>query len=376
MTQSSALVADAEVDRIPTSRRAAIRRKLLRWYDRHKRDLPWRRKSISQDPYAQWVAEIMLQQTRVDTVIPYYERFLARFPDASSLARGRQETVLKHWEGLGYYRRALLLHKACQQLRKEKRPVPRSAVLLKALPGIGDYTSAAIASISSGEPIAAVDGNVARVVARLFCVELDVLSSGGKSHITQLANQLIPTARPGDFNQAWMDLGSQVCTPRSPSCEDCPLGGDCMARVKGLTDKLPMRGTANPKKIPVVHCAVGVLSHDRKLLVRRRPVGGLWGGLWEFPNIDMAQRQQKMEAVLELLEAMYIEPDDLRARATVRHQLTHRLMMFHVFTGQAINKNEKHSASESFRWVTRTQFAKLSVSTAHRKIYTSASEAL
>jgi len=371
VTRSHAtVVTSPEENRIPAALRTAIRRKLLRWYDRNKRDLPWRRRS--QDPYAQWVAEIMLQQTRVDTVIPYYEKFLARFPNALSLARGSQETVLKHWEGLGYYRRAILLHKACQQLRAEKNAVPCKAAELKTLPGIGDYTSAAIASISGNESIAAVDGNVARVVARLFCVELDVLSSGGKSHITKLADQLIHKARPGDFNQAWMDLGSQVCTPRTPSCETCPLGRECLARVRGCTGTLPIRGATKSRKVPVIHCVVVVLSQDRNFLVRRRPIGGLWGGLWEFPNIDMLNGQQKTEAVTELVEAMFVESNDLMSLTTIRHQLTHRLMAFHVFTGQAI-KTERQSAGNAYRWVTKAQFAKLSVSTAHRKIYKAAS---
>ncbi len=371
MTRSQTIVTDPVGDCIPARQRTAIRRKLLRWYDRHKRDLPWRRKNRSQDPYAQWVAEIMLQQTRADTVIPYYERFLSRFPDAMSLARGRQETVLKHWEGLGYYRRAILLHKACQQLRTENTPVPRLAEKLKTLPGIGDYTSAAIASISSDEPIAAVDGNVARVIARLFCVELDVLSSKGKKRITKLADQLIPKARPGDFNQAWMDLGSKVCTPRSPSCDICPLEKECLARATGSTDTLPIRGTAIKKKIPVVHCVVGVLSHHQNFLVRRRPIGGLWGGLWEFPNIEIAPKKEKTQAMKALVESIMIEPNEVVSLSTIRHQLTHRLMMFHVFAGQVANKEGK-DIGDAYRWVTRAQFAKRSVSTAHRKIYQAA----
>ncbi len=364
-------MATSTIEHIPSRLQAVIRRKLLRWYDRHKRDLPWRRHS--HNPYAQWVAEIMLQQTRVDTVIPYYKRFLARFPNAASLARGRQETVLKHWEGLGYYRRALLLHKACRQLYTQKKNVPSVAAELKALPGIGDYTAAAIASISNNESIAAVDGNVARVLARLFGVKLDVLSTQGKSHLTRLANQLIPVSRPGDFNQAWMDFGSEVCTPRRPACQACPLGGECFAYAHGLTDILPVRGATKAKKVPVVQVVVGVIAHGQHILVRRRPVGGLWGGLWEFPNLEITNGRRKSRIMTKLFEALSLEPDEWSARSTVVHQLTHRLMNFHVFSGQVSHRTDQ-KLSDAYRWVTHKQFDKLSVSTAHRKIYDAANE--
>ncbi|MCH7849578.1 MAG: A/G-specific adenine glycosylase, partial [Planctomycetes bacterium] len=223
---------------IPTADRARIRRRLLAWYDRNRRDLPWRRRAA--DPYAQWVAEAMLQQTRVDTVLNYYERFLKRFPDVPALARASREVVLKHWEGLGYYRRVVHLHEAAKQLAADGAAIPNSSHELRRLPGVGPYLAAAIASIAFGERAAAVDGNVARVISRLMGVTDDVQSGPGRRTIQSLADQLIPPGRPGDFNQAWMDLGSAVCTSRSPDCDACPLSGECVALATGMTDELPV----------------------------------------------------------------------------------------------------------------------------------------
>ncbi|RME41626.1 MAG: A/G-specific adenine glycosylase, partial [Planctomycetota bacterium] len=232
-------------DTLPSALRARIRRALLRWYDRHARDLPWRRRR--HDPYAQWVAEIMLQQTRVETVIRYYERFLRRFPDVNRLAAARHDTLLKYWEGLGYYRRALHMHEAARRIVKEGNGLPASAEAWRRLPGIGEYTAAAVASIAFGEPVAAVDGNVARVLARLFGVTDAVAPSEGRRRIRGIADRLVSPSRPGDFNQAWMDLGSMVCTPRGPRCDVCPLASCCRSAHRVETvGRLPRRGRHRP----------------------------------------------------------------------------------------------------------------------------------
>lgn len=345
----------------------AIRRNLLRWYDRYRRDLPWRRRAGN--AYAQWVAEIMLQQTRVETVIPYYERFLKSFPTPQALAAANEEVVLKHWEGLGYYRRVLNLHRAAKLLAQDGRSVPNTAVELRELPGIGDYTSAAIASIATGEPIAAVDGNVARVVARLFALRADVLSSTGKKQAQAAANVLLARKRPGDFNQAWMDLGSSICTPRSPDCPKCPLSRYCTAHAEGLTDELPRRGTERIRTIPTIRCVAGVVRDDEgRVLVRRRPTGGLWSGLWEHPNSEIANEERPQKTVQVLLKHLQLAARECRHVGLVEHQLTHRFMRFEVYDVPVRRNTRSADSHREMRWVNSDELTKLAMATAQRKI--------
>lgn len=360
---------------VPTKHRADIRRRLLRWYDRNQRDLPWRRRTA--DPYAQWVAEIMLQQTRVETAIPFYECFMRRFPDVESLAGAREQTVLKLWEGLGYYRRIHHLHRAARLLRDRRAAVPKTASELQSLPGIGAYTAAAIASIAFGEPAAAVDGNVARVIARLFGVRDDVLSSRGGKRIEQLAGELISPRRPGDFNQAWMDLGSAVCTPRSPDCGRCPLRKTCVASDTDRTDSLPVRGANGARRPRELRMVVGILVDGKRMLVRRRPPGGLWSGLWEFPGEEIATQCEAPRRLREAMKQYDLSPiGRLRSAGVVAHQLTHRSITFHPYVGNVRSATSVESKSESMRWVTVNGFAKLSVSRAHRKIFEAAHDLL
>lgn len=347
--------------------RTRIRRKLLRWYDRHRRDLPWRRRSG--DPYAQWVAEIMLQQTRVETVIAYYNRFLRRFPDITALAVADHEDAVKRWEGLGYYRRILHLHRAAKLIHERGGEVPTSAAELQRLPGVGVYTAAAIASIAFGEKAAAVDGNVARVLARLFGVRCDVLSTPGKRQMHDLATQLLAPGRPGDFNQAWMDLGSAVCTPRSPHCPRCPLKADCVATRTGCAASLPHRGVSRNNRRPQVDIVVGVFVHKHKVLMRRRPTGGLWSGLWEFPNVERNDGDAPSRLVRRLASDNNLRiTAGLRRTATVGHELSHRSLTFHVYLVDVDRETEDSPRNASTRWVAGRGFRRLSISTAHRKI--------
>lgn len=345
----------------------AIRRHLLRWYDRHRRDLPWRRRAG--DPYAQWVAEIMLQQTRVDTVIPFYDRFLKSFPSAKALAAADDEVVLKHWEGLGYYRRIQHLHRAARLLAHEGRDVPRSSLELRKLPGIGDYTSAAISSIAAGEPVAAVDGNVARVVARLLALRADILSAQGKKQVQAAADALLARKRPGDFNQAWMDLGSSVCTPRSPDCARCPLSTHCAAHAQGLTNDLPRRGTDRKRHAPVMHhVTVHVRDDAGCVLVRRRPPGGLWSGLWEYPSRDIEGNEKPRESALALLRDLKLAARECDPIGRIEHQLTHRLMCFDVFHVSTSRGTVKTLSPSMQRWVNSDELTQLAMATAQRKI--------
>ncbi len=360
-------------DFVPPDVRRRIRARLLTWYDRNKRDLPWRRRSG--DPYAQWVAEIMLQQTRVETVIDYYLRFLKRFPSVSSLARANHQTVLKQWEGLGYYRRALHMHEAAKSIAGNGKAMPASAVELRKLRGIGEYTSAAIASIAYNEPAAAVDGNVARVISRLFAITDDILSTRGKSRIQHIADQLLPPKRPGDFNQAWMDFGSMICTPQSPSCTSCPLKTSCRANELDLVEDLPVRGANKKKEIPTVSLVVGIFTDGDRVLVRRRPTGGLWSGLWEFPNSECRNGLDDEAQVQELAESLGIQcTSNITSLGVLCHQLTHRLMQFRVFLLQDCRVTDRTSTpddkanNKKTKWLSADDLSTLPFSTAQRKI--------
>lgn len=351
---------------LPPTRRATIRRKLLNWYDRHGADLPWRRHQ--NDPYAQWVAEIMLQQTRVDTVIHYYDRFLKKFPTYPSLARARHETVLKCWEGLGYYRRILHLHRAVQQLHQEGLDIPDTFETLKKLPGVGEYTAGAIASIAFNRRVAAVDSNVARVLARLMGIRQDVQSKTGRLQINEYANQLVPLKRPGDFNQAWMDLGRTICTPRLPKCSNCPLKSVCVSDHQGIAHSLPIRNGRHGKTIPLITIVVGIFLDQDRMLIHRRPTGGMWSGLWEFPNMECKRKSGDIRQVGNLADGEGVVLQGLPEKISViRHQLTHRSLRFHLYVCRV--KKSKHRSMRSHRkWVTDKMFQRLSVSTAHRKI--------
>ncbi len=349
-----------------------IRRQLLRWYDRNRRDLPWRRRQG--DPYAQWVAEIMLQQTRVDTVIGYYERFLKRFPNVGALALAKRDLVLKHWEGLGYYRRAVFLHEGAKQVARNGGTLPTDAAGFRELAGIGDYTAAAIASIAFQEPKAAVDGNVARVIARLYSLDDDILSPKGKQRVQAIANALLAIRRPGDFNQAWMDLGSAICTPKKPTCHSCPLASNCMVAGTDLAEQLPRRNAGLVKKKTKIETVVGLFRLDDKVLVRQRPEGGLWSGLWEFPTMEMGSPARKLHLVNSLAAAEKLSiGQKVSSIGKIRHELTHRSMVFHIF--EATVESSAKPLRSNRRWATSLTIEKLGMSTACRRIIETAESA-
>jgi A/G-specific adenine glycosylase len=256
-------------------------RALLRWYDRRRRDLPWRaRPGESADPYAVWLSEIMLQQTTVEAVKPYFAAFLARWPTVEALAAAPAEEVMKAWAGLGYYARARNLHACARAIAARAGVFPREERDLLALPGVGPYTAAAIASIAFDAPCVAVDGNVERVVARLFAVERPAREA--KRDLREKAQSLSPGLRAGDFTQALMDLGATVCTPRAPRCGDCPFHGACEAARRGAAEAFPVKPpkTAKPER----RGAAFVLVSDGAALIRTRPPRGLLGGMAEFPS--------------------------------------------------------------------------------------------
>jgi len=269
----------------PARELAAARRSLLSWWDRGRRDLPWRRTS---DPWAILVSEVMLQQTTVAAVIPYWERFLSRWPRPADLARARLDELLAAWAGLGYYRRARHLHAAACAVAERGGELPVTAGELRELPGVGDYTAAAVASIAHGEPVAAVDGNVDRVLSRLFALPLDPRSAAGRAELRRRADALLDPARPGDWNQALMELGATLCRPAAPRCTACPLRTSCAALAAGVPERFPVR-PARAAAVPMLRVAA-LLVRDGRVLLSRRDAPPNEGFL-ELPDAEVPLRR-------------------------------------------------------------------------------------
>ena len=297
-----------------------ISRKILNWYAPDERGLPWRK---TKDPYAIWVSEIMLQQTQANAVIPYYERFMAAFPTAEDLALAEEEALLKHWQGLGYYRRAKHLRAAAKIGAREG--MPRYFQGLKALPGIGDYTAAAIASIAYGEAVAAVDGNLLRIFSRLYMIEESIDKAAGKRQIFELANAAISRERPGDFNQAMMDLGNKICTPTSPACGDCPIRDDCRAYQANCAEDYPKRTPKKKQKEEDV--TVLLIDLGGRFLIEKR-TGGLLASMWGFP---MAEGHIRPEDVMKGLAEEDFAAKKAEKVAEYRHVFSHRIWNVWVY---------------------------------------------
>ena len=264
------------------AKKDGLLRKLLKWYDANKRDLPWR---DSHDAYAIWVSEVMLQQTRVQTVIPFFRRFLRTFPTLQALADASLQELLQAWAGLGYYTRVRCLQKAAQQIiKKYGGRIPETDSELLALPGIGQYTAGAILSIAFSKPYPVVDGNVTRVLSRLFLLEDDSQTSKSRRTLWNLAGQLVPRSSPGNFNQALMELGSTICSPRSPACLLCPLSQECLARREGLEEQLP-RKKGRSESLESRQ-AVAVVGHRGRYLIVKRKGTRLLRDFWEFQDAN------------------------------------------------------------------------------------------
>jgi len=266
----------------PESRRK-LRRRLLTWFDRNRRELPWRGVS---DPYGVWISEIMLQQTQVATVIPYYQRFMAALPDAKSLAAASAEQVLRLWEGLGYYRRARQMHKAAQVIVEQHGgEFPQTFEAVLALPGIGRYTAGAILSIALDQQLPILEANTIRLFSRLILLREQTTTSSAQKQLWKFAEEILPRKRAGDFNQALMELGALVCTPRAPQCDSCPLASLCPAQQQNLTAEIPAP-KQKMKYEDVQECAV-VVHHNNAVLLRQCQPGERWQGLWDFPRFPL-----------------------------------------------------------------------------------------
>ena len=310
--------------------RKALRRRLLAWFRRRKRDLPFRR---TRDPYAILVAEVILQRTRIETGLRYYERFLAAFPTVRALAAAPESEVLRVWEGLGYYRRARNLHAAAKTVVEGfGGELPADFEALRALPGIGDYTAGAVGSIAFGLRVPAVDGNATRVLARVFGVEGDVSRASGRRIVRALAAELVPSDDPGTWNQALMEFGGNVCTPRAPACPSCPLAGECKALAAGRQEAIPMTPAKAP--VPVVPVVFVVLRRgDSILLVRRQ--GNLHGGLYGLPGGEKRQGESDARALRRHVALLGVQAGPLRPLAPVRQAFSHRRWEGTAYVGRA-----------------------------------------
>ncbi|MGE5589047.1 MAG: A/G-specific adenine glycosylase [Bacillota bacterium] len=303
----------------PPAWAAAFQQTLLDWYGRERRDLPWRQ---TRDPYSIWVSEVMLQQTRVETVVPYYRRFLEQFPTASALAQASPDQVLKAWEGLGYYSRARRLQEAAREVEERYGGrVPGDPEAFGALPGVGSYTAGAVLSIAFGLPVPAVDGNVMRVLSRLLLIRENTGLPAVRRGFEALAAGLVPSGRAGDFNQALMELGALVCLPRRPRCEACPVAALCRAREEGVQEALPVKDRAPAAR--VVPLVAAALLWQGRLLVRQRPGQGLLAGLWEFPNWPRQPGETDQDALLRGLTALGLPPLPGEPLPPVSHAFSH-----------------------------------------------------
>ena len=336
---------------LPAAAPAALHDALLAWFDRCGRDLPWRR---APDPYRTWVSEVMLQQTQVERVVDYFHRFLARFPDVARLAAASEAEVLRQWEGLGYYRRARQMHAAAKRIVADHAGrTPATFEALLTLPGIGRYTAGAIASIAGGERRPIVEANSRRVLARLVACRAPLGGTAGDGPLWEVAEALLPQARAGDWNQALMDLGAMLCTPRAPECHRCPVAGHCRARAERSVATIP---AAAPRRATEVRRerALVVRRAGRVLLVRRGP-GEWWEGLWDFPRLPAD----------ELLEALGCGPR--RRAGAITYTVTHHRISVSVADCEATTPGPRR---RGVRWVAWGSLAGVAMTSPGRRIAT------
>jgi len=334
-----------------------IQSKLLRWFKKNGRDLPWRK---TRDPYAIWVSEIMLQQTQVETVIPYYKKFLKSFTTIHHLAKSDLSKVLKVWEGLGYYSRARNLHQASKIIANHSNgKIPDKLKDLLNLPGIGRYTAGAILSIAYNKKAPILDGNVKRVLSRLFVVSGNPKKT--EEFLWPLSESLIPKGSPGAFNQALMDLGSMTCTPKNPNCLSCPLKNLCQGYLSGKPESYPLRSVK--KKVPHIEAIAAVIQKHGKVLLRQRPPKGLLGGLWEFPNWPIDGKKDLKEYLrLKVKSDFGLKVKCKENLGPFKQTYSHFKLTLHVFKCDALEGRGKG------KWVSIKKLDRLPMSRIHRRI--------
>ena len=320
-------------------RKTEFQQDLISWFRKEQRDLPWRK---DKDPYKIWVSEIMLQQTRVDTVIPYFYRFIEKFPTPKHLAYADEQEVLKVWEGLGYYSRARNLQSAVKEVVENYDcKVPNDKKELSNLKGVGPYTTGAILSIAYNQPEPAVDGNVMRVMSRIFSIWEDISKVKTRKLFESVVKNIISTEYPSDFNQALMELGAIVCTPTSPSCLLCPVREYCCAFHEGVQEDLPVKAKKKPPKEIYLN-AVVLMNEEDKVLIQKRPDKGLLANLWEFPNYEIVDEFDPHEQTKQYMKEQFqLSINDIRYLTTVKHVFSHLVWNISVYkgstTGNVIN---------------------------------------
>ncbi|MBD2042559.1 A/G-specific adenine glycosylase [Microcoleus sp. FACHB-672] len=351
-------------DSLPNSTVLDLRKSLLLWYNYSHRNLPWR---LTPEPYKIWVSEIMLQQTQVKTVIPYYERWLAKFPSIEHLAAVDLQDVLKAWQGLGYYARARNLHKASQEIVDHHGGVfPHRLEEVLALPGIGRTTAGGILSLAFNLPVAILDGNVKRVLARLMA--LPVPPAKANKQLWQMSETLLDPENPRDFNQALMDLGATICTPHNPACLLCPWQSHCEAYNLGMQSELPMREVSAPIPHKIIGVAV-IWNDERKILIDKRRQTGLLGGLWEFPG-GKVEEGETLEACIqrEIQEELAIDIEVGEHLITIEHAYTHFRVTLNVYHCRHLSGIPQPLECDEIRWVTLDEIDQYPFPTANVKI--------
>jgi len=340
---------------------------LLDWFARNKRDLPWRK---TYAPYHVWVSEIMLQQTQMERGVDYFKRWMKRFPDVASLAEAGEDEVLKLWEGLGYYSRARNLHKAARIVRdRHHGQLPSSVGELLDLPGIGPYTARAIASIAFEEDVCVVDANVERVMSRLFNIAAPVKSRPAQEEINRHCARLLPQGMARAFNQALMEFGSLLCSPKNPSCHDCPMASWCQARNEGVQESRPV--TARPLAPIYLTMATGVLIHDGLILTQKRLDDDIWGNLWEFPGGIVEEGETPQQALIrEYMEETGLTVNHPVPIASFKHSFTRYRVTLHAYhvALQSDPAALTLTAAQEYRWATWSEIKTLAFPAGHRKL--------
>lgn len=345
-------------------RRGRFRRAVIDWYRKNARPLPWRGTT---DPYRVWVSEIALQQTRVDQGTPYIERFLDDFPDVRTLAAASSDAVLKRWEGLGYYARARNIHRAARIIVDEYGgALPKSACELQKLPGIGPYTAGAISSIAFDTPVPILDGNVKRLLTRLTDLKECIDDAKTVEALWALSAYLVQGRSAGDFNQGLMEIGAAVCTPRSPSCADCPVAQFCLARKRGTQSLRPVR--QKKQAVPHYQVAIAAIRKNGRYLLGRRPENGLLGGLWEFPGGKIKHGEKVRTAIeREIREELDIRVAVGEQIATVHHAYSHFRVTLHVFLCRHVSGQPTPRAHTDLKWVQPSRFREFAIPKANHK---------
>ncbi len=340
--------------------------RILSWYTRHKRDLPWRK---TRNPYFIWVSEVMLQQTQVDTVIPYYQRFLKQFPTIEALARASLQEVLKAWENMGYYARARHLHAAAREVANRMGgKIPKTWDELIRLPGIGTYTASAILSFAFNKRFPTVDGNARRVLSRLYAIQEPIDERRTQQKIHELATKMIPSEDPASFNHGIMELGATICKPQRPSCKTCPVQDLCLAFQKGLHETLPIMRERKPLRHKEMTAAV-IRDKRGRMLIVQRPNKGLLGGLWKFPGGERAPDETLQQGLCRRVrEELGIEIEVEESLTSVDHAYTHFRITLHAFRCARRNGKPRAIGCDKVQWVKLDRLDDFPFSRADRKV--------